>query len=345
MLPNFLAPIVHAHSGNVDQDGGHYCHTGACEGTYHFHNGGSSGLVMTIIFLMVIYFLIWRSTERRATSDEPIAGNRSPRVENNFKNYTQEVSTNVENSSQDQSSLYRPFNEIEKLIEQARQLQDHSNWHDRSKSYDIWLLGYLLTWLAKDSSEAFKRSLISEDQDLRQTAYDMMKPKVQSFVLKSFTSKNAEPFMWLLERSLMFDQHFTDGIVEAKKDMAHFIDANIIATTISDALEFERKSIDENEIQASEDCSPIVTDEQIVNRDHEDVAGWLTSVTNVTEVETEYSLVNNSLWNDLITLHTEGDEIWNFCTPQSYWDSLCGREGLALVRNKKVIFVVELTIN
>lgn len=31
-----------AHSGRTDANGGHNCNVGACAGTYHYHNGGTS---------------------------------------------------------------------------------------------------------------------------------------------------------------------------------------------------------------------------------------------------------------------------------------------------------------
>ena len=37
-----LPTEVYAHSGRTDSSGGHNCNVGACAGTYHYHNGGSS---------------------------------------------------------------------------------------------------------------------------------------------------------------------------------------------------------------------------------------------------------------------------------------------------------------
>ena len=42
-LSVMLAPSTgFAHSGGTDSNGGHNCNVGACAGTYHYHNGGSS---------------------------------------------------------------------------------------------------------------------------------------------------------------------------------------------------------------------------------------------------------------------------------------------------------------
>lgn len=34
--------VAQGHSGRTDANGGHNCNVGACAGTYHYHNGGSS---------------------------------------------------------------------------------------------------------------------------------------------------------------------------------------------------------------------------------------------------------------------------------------------------------------
>jgi len=33
----------------------------------------------------------------------------------------------------------------------------------------------------------------------------------------------------------------------------------------------------------------------------------------------------------------DGDELWEFNTPDKYWDAMCGRKGVALVRGRKII--------
>ena len=39
------------------------------------------------------------------------------------------------------------------------------------------------------------------------------------------------------------------------------------------------------------------------------------------------------------------DEIWDFDSPGDYWDSLCGRSGVALVRNDKIIYTITSEMN
>lgn len=345
LLLSVLESVAYAHSGNVDQDGGHYCTTGACEGTYHYHNGVGSGLIVTIIFLLVVYFLIWKGTERKASRVEPVSVNTSSRTAGTVKHDMHIVTSVAESLSEKQSRLPRSYDEIEQLIEQARRLQDHENWYDRSESYNIWILGYVLTWLAKDASEAFKAALISEDQNLKKTTYDIMRPEIQRFVLKTFTSVNSQPFMQLLDKSIIFDENFVDGLLTARKDKAHFMKTGEMMNTISHALEFERSSSDENEHMTSLDWSRKVADGQVVDRYFEEVADWLTSVTNIEEIEAKYSVKDDPSWNELLTLYVDEDELWNFCTPSSYWEILRGRSGFALVRQKRVIYVIEIIKN
>lgn len=41
----------------------------------------------------------------------------------------------------------------------------------------------------------------------------------------------------------------------------------------------------------------------------------------------------------------EGDELWWYQTPPETWEMLCGREGLALVRDGKIIDFIFTAIN
>lgn len=45
----------------------------------------------------------------------------------------------------------------------------------------------------------------------------------------------------------------------------------------------------------------------------------------------------NKEWKTLITRMIEGDELWEFNSPEDTWENLCGRAGIALVRNGEVI--------
>ncbi|MDD9724676.1 hypothetical protein PVV74_04335 [Roseovarius sp. SK2] len=33
----------------------------------------------------------------------------------------------------------------------------------------------------------------------------------------------------------------------------------------------------------------------------------------------------------------DGDELWEFSTPDEFWESMCGRKGVALLRGRKII--------
>lgn len=45
----------------------------------------------------------------------------------------------------------------------------------------------------------------------------------------------------------------------------------------------------------------------------------------------------NEAWKDLLCKKQPGDEIWEFSSTKSSWQQLCGRRGIALVRNSTVV--------
>ena len=53
----------------------------------------------------------------------------------------------------------------------------------------------------------------------------------------------------------------------------------------------------------------------------------------------------NDKWVYLKSLMLTNDEIWDFESPPDHWDSLCGRSGVALVRNDKVVFTIITSMN
>jgi hypothetical protein len=50
-------------------------------------------------------------------------------------------------------------------------------------------------------------------------------------------------------------------------------------------------------------------------------------------------------WLKIDTMKQDGDEIWRFDSPIEYWDSLCGRAGIALVRKKRVVLSIVTFMN
>jgi len=53
----------------------------------------------------------------------------------------------------------------------------------------------------------------------------------------------------------------------------------------------------------------------------------------------------NSEWKEFLTEMIEGDELWKFCSPEETWNNLCGREGIALVRNGQLINFIVTRLN
>lgn len=70
----------------------------------------------------------------------------------------------------------------------------------------------------------------------------------------------------------------------------------------------------------------------------------------VAELEAEHAVQNERLgpepvafgflhwlWLELLDQMEEGDELWTFSSSPGTWRSLCGRAGVALVRNGKIV--------
>lgn len=86
---------------------------------------------------------------------------------------------------------------------------------------------------------------------------------------------------------------------------------------------------------------------------------WLVKKVSVREYELEHATkiniddgqsvvpfgYQNDKWVHLRSLMVANDEIWDFDSPGDYWDSLCGRSGVALVRNDKIIYTITSEMN
>jgi len=54
---------------------------------------------------------------------------------------------------------------------------------------------------------------------------------------------------------------------------------------------------------------------------------------------------NNAEWKKLLAMMRPQDELWEFTSPEESWKHLAGRAGIALVRDRKVIHIMETIIN
>jgi len=45
----------------------------------------------------------------------------------------------------------------------------------------------------------------------------------------------------------------------------------------------------------------------------------------------------NESWKELLSWIKEGDELWEFSSPQETWECMAGREGIVLIRKGKMI--------
>ena len=70
---------------------------------------------------------------------------------------------------------------------------------------------------------------------------------------------------------------------------------------------------------------------------------WLTKRINLHTVEAAHLYEgkpfgrNNPAWERLKGQMVEGDQLWEFSSPADHWQHLCGRAGIALVRDGKIL--------
>tara|TARA_B100000768_G_scaffold134051_1_gene124831 strand:- start:826 stop:1134 length:309 start_codon:yes stop_codon:yes gene_type:complete len=86
---------------------------------------------------------------------------------------------------------------------------------------------------------------------------------------------------------------------------------------------------------------------------------WLTSEIDLKQVAKKYSSNSkkvgkegnlpfgrlNHEWVHLKSLMKKNDTIWEFDSPADHWDSLCGRSGIALVCEGKIVFTIVTVMN
>lgn len=88
------------------------------------------------------------------------------------------------------------------------------------------------------------------------------------------------------------------------------------------------------------------------------IRDWLTKRLTVQEIEAEHSVRDERLgpnpvpfgfihdqWLALIARMQPGDELWQFSSPPESWQHLCGRAGVALVRNGEVVDSITTAMN
>jgi hypothetical protein len=78
---------------------------------------------------------------------------------------------------------------------------------------------------------------------------------------------------------------------------------------------------------------------------------WLMNKISIQEAEHENTFVppyskkpipipfgkDNATWNDIKSKMLEGDEVWRFSSPPETWTNMCGRGGVCIVRNGKIV--------
>lgn len=77
---------------------------------------------------------------------------------------------------------------------------------------------------------------------------------------------------------------------------------------------------------------------------------WLISKITVEEAEVKHMVIHeefgfkpvpfgfsNDSWNNMLSVMKLGDELWEYSSPNHFWENLAGREGIALVRNGEIV--------
>lgn len=77
---------------------------------------------------------------------------------------------------------------------------------------------------------------------------------------------------------------------------------------------------------------------------------WLTKKVSLEQAEIDYMEQDdrissepvpfgffNHQWNELKSELQEGDELWLFSSPKTSWMNMCGRAGICIVRDGKVV--------
>lgn len=88
------------------------------------------------------------------------------------------------------------------------------------------------------------------------------------------------------------------------------------------------------------------------------VKEWFKSKTTVEECEKKYLVEDKRLgpapvpfgfahrkWLDFKRQIEKGDELWEFSSPLDTWTRLCGREGICIVRDGKIIDSIVTVMN
>lgn len=76
---------------------------------------------------------------------------------------------------------------------------------------------------------------------------------------------------------------------------------------------------------------------------------WLRERISIEQVEADHIREGESFsharWLELKAQMVEGDELWSFCSDDSSWQDLCGRAGIALVRQGRAIDGIVMLTN
>jgi hypothetical protein len=88
------------------------------------------------------------------------------------------------------------------------------------------------------------------------------------------------------------------------------------------------------------------------------IISWLQRQTTVEQAEADNMVSDQDLgpdpvpfgfinkeWRELLAQMQEGDELWEFESPPETWENLAGRQGIALIRDCKVVAVIVTLMN
>lgn len=143
-----------------------------------------------------------------------------------------------------------------------------------------------------------------------------------------------------------------DRSAQIRANMQKLKNAELLRVVSIDARQYDPQALKIAHEELSLRGLPVPNEENYL------IKGWLTAKLSIKEAESKNMVQNANLgldplpfgycnkeWKKLLELMEDGDELWEYCSPRESWGNLCGRAGIALVRNGVVLSSLLTLIN
>lgn len=253
----FTTSKLFAHGGGLDQRGGHNCNVGSCAGTYHYHqgNGGSAGFdgLFAILFIALLAYGFWYFT-RTPDDHKP----RNLTTQQNVRHgQANSVNKNVTGSVSQQNRS------LEKVLHHnISELQNRSQWYEKTNAFDKWLIGYVFGCLLIEKNFSEAKVFLDQDGTTKFRTFGSLKNQIISIFSNSLNSKSSATLVLQVPIISQNDEDFKSGFKSGRLDAEHFIktgefrDSTVLALKHGQQIEIEARTnhklkkayIDENEL-------------------------------------------------------------------------------------------------